>query len=156
MTHDNSGIMLVDLRRAEGGSPTFYPWQLQGHDGYGLAFAHVGDAAPPARLPSPVRGWHRVFLGFQGACALRVRLAGHEPWFRRVETSVTWRADTTSGEELFWCDADLTDAIFEFLPRRCSIALIDAIPGWPICGFSPCRMVSRRRNTRRQPARQAP
>jgi hypothetical protein len=110
-------IMLNDLRPATGGACTSYAWQLQTRAGFGLQFAHVGDAEPPARLACPARGWHRVFLGFQGPCSLRLRLAGGDPWFRRVETSVLWGTDSSSGEELYWCDADLTDAIFEFLPQ---------------------------------------
>ncbi len=93
-------------------------------------------------MPCPVRGWHRVFLGFQGACGLRVRLAGREPWFRRVETSVYWDTDAASGEELCWCDADLTDVVFEFLPQallnradrrqsRLAYVRLQPLPGGP-------------------------
>lgn len=137
-----AGTMLTDLRGAANNcaASTFH-WRLDGHDGYGLEFALAGEADPPARLPSPVRGWHRVFLGFPGACGLRVRLEG-DRWFRRVETSVRWDADASAGEELFWCGADLTDAVFEFLPqallnradrRRSCLAYlrVESLPGGP-------------------------
>ncbi|MDA0334076.1 MAG: hypothetical protein O2782_02810 [bacterium] len=34
-----------------------------------------------------------------------------------METSVSWDTDAATGEELYWCDADLTDVVFEFLPQ---------------------------------------
>jgi len=109
--------MICDLRGATGHTAaTSFAWCLDGRHGHGLEFATSGEACP-ARLPSPARGWHRVFLGFQGACGLRVRLAPREPWFRRVETSVRWDTDASSGEELHLGDADLTDVTFEFLPQ---------------------------------------
>lgn len=109
-------ILVRDLRAAAATCPSARAegYTLDGRAGYLLTFAGT-DAPAPARLASPVSGWHRVFLGFRGAAGLRVRLAG-DPWYRWVETTVRWDAGGDDGEEVFWRDADLTGATFEFLP----------------------------------------
>lgn len=89
-------------------------YRLDGHNGYLLRFEAL-EVSNPARLACPVRGWHRIYLGFRGPCGIRIRRTG-EPWYRWVETTVRWDADPGHGEEMHWRDAELDGAGFEILP----------------------------------------
>jgi hypothetical protein len=108
--------LITDFRPAipPGGRAACIPYRLDGRAGYMLRL-HEDDPAM-LRLPSPVRGWHEIHIGFLGASSLRIRLSS-EPFFRWVESSVRWDQPPDEGEEAFWQAADLTGVWFEFLPQ---------------------------------------
>ena len=110
------------------------PYCMNGRNGYMPRWK--GYDAPAARLPSPVRGWHEIHIGFWGASAYRLRLSS-DPWFTWVESTVRWDRGAKDGEEAFWKIADLTGVDFEFLPlalhapcnsRESQIAYLRLVP----------------------------
>ncbi|MFH1568429.1 MAG: hypothetical protein ABIL09_10580 [Gemmatimonadota bacterium] len=131
-----SAVTIRDFRAAAGPGRTV-PYVLAGCPGHMLRLEEAG--AEPVRVPSPVRGWHRVWLGFAGPSSIRLRLAG-EPAFRWVDSSVRWSGGAADGEEVLWRCADLTGAAFEVLPqlafrrhdaRRSQLAYIRLEPAMP-------------------------
>lgn len=108
--------ILSDFRPAVVSSVTgrTIPYRVNGVDGHMLQLIEMGTT--PVRLPCPIRGPHRIHLGFRGASAIRLRFVG-DSFFRWVETSIRWDADSADGEEVYWRTADLTGQDLEFLPQ---------------------------------------
>lgn len=109
-------IWITDFRPAVAtpSSAEVVPYRLEERDGYMLRLSDEDDTI--CRLPSPVRGWHEIHVGFADPSSIRIRLSG-EPAFRWIESSVRWNRRPGEGEEAFWRTADLTDVHFEFLPQ---------------------------------------
>jgi len=133
MAH-SEGVLITDLRPAAGEGAGLVPYRLEGREGHMLRL--VDDDKMVRCLPSPLRGWHEIRLGFMGPSGIRLRLSG-EPCCRWVESSVQWDREPDAGEEVFWKIADLTDAHFEFRPqllakrsdqRRSQIAYLRLVP----------------------------
>ncbi|MDP6778531.1 MAG: hypothetical protein QGI83_17390 [Candidatus Latescibacteria bacterium] len=118
MLNDDS-IYISDFRPATDAVPgaRTIPSRIDGRDGHTL---HMDDGADGiCNVPSPVEGWHDVYIGFPAASSIQVRLSG-EPTFRWLESSVRWGGSPDDGEEAYWRLADLTAAGFELRPQLLS------------------------------------
>jgi|GEM_PF-1344876 len=129
-------IWITDFRSAiqEQSQAVIVPYRLNGQDGYMLRWN--GTEAPILSLPSPVKGWHEIHVGFWGASGCRIRLS-NEPFFRWLASNVRWDRGPNDGEEALWKIADLTGLAFEFLPfpmemrcdqRESQIAYLRLVP----------------------------
>ena len=115
MSNEES-IFVTDFRPGIAGAAgaRTIPYRIGDRAGYMLHMADGEDAI--IRLPSPVAGWHEVYIGFPAASSLQIRLSG-ETTFRWLESPVRWGGASDEGEEAYWRPADLTGVDFEFLPQ---------------------------------------